>query len=195
MRKVRSFVPGLDEEIDPLPLLDRRSRRSRIQIRYTFAVSRLVGDQVTVTCFSAADWRQKLAGVNKSPGAVGGFVRTHTVGGNLAPVVCRWLDRFTYGRERPGDSAPKAYIAEAILTLGHEAQHTLGTRSERTAECFGLQRIAPLARALGADAAYARSLAVFFWARLYHLDPPTYRSAECRPNGKLDLHPKTPAWP
>lgn len=194
-REARSFIPGLDEEIDDLPLVDHRSHGSRIQLRYTFVTSRLVRNQVTISCYSPADWRRKTAETNKPANAVAGFVRAHTASGNLSPVVCRWLDRLAYGHEAPTDLTAKAYLAQALVTLGHEAQHALGTRREAVAECYGMQRIAPLARALGASRSYARELAAFFWTRLYPYEPAGYGSDACRPGEKLDLQPRQPAWP
>jgi hypothetical protein len=85
-RAVRSFVPGLGDETDDLPLLDRPGRESKIQIRYTYAASRLKRQQVTVSCFAPADWRRKF-GPGQSPGKIGGFVEAHGAVGRLAPVV------------------------------------------------------------------------------------------------------------
>jgi hypothetical protein len=193
-REARSFVPGLDEEIDPLPLRDGPGRRSRIQIRYTFAASRLVEEQVTVSCFSPADWRRKL-GPGSKPGKVGGFVELYGAVGNLAPPVCRRLDRLVYRGERPRVLPDLGYTAQAVLVLAHEAQHATGIRDEAKAECYAMQFVEPLARKLGADASYASVLEDFAWTRIYPLEPRAYSSDECRPGGKLDVRKRVSAWP
>ena len=193
-REVRSFVPGLDEEIEDLPLADAPGPKSKIQIRYTFAASRLVGEQVTVSCFKPADWRRKFTS-DESPGKIGGFVELHGAVGNLSPPVCRWLDKLAYGREQPQDLPAMAYMAQAVLILAHEAQHAAGIRKEAKAECYGMQQMNRLARMLGASAAYADQITDFFWVRMYPLAAPDYRSDECRPGGRLDLRKRIAAWP
>jgi hypothetical protein len=193
-RELRAFVPGLDRDVDPLPFLDRPTGRSRIQIRYTHAASRLVGEQVIVRCYGLADWRREVAQAGGSPSRVAGFVQEHSVSGNLAPATCRWLDRLAY-RKPPDALLDRARVAHALATLGHEAQHALGTRRESIAECYGMQRIRPLARALGATPEYAGGLAELFWERIYPYAPQRYQSERCRPGGPLDLRKQSPAWP
>jgi hypothetical protein len=193
-REVRDFVPGLDEEIDDLPLVDRPGAKNKIQIRYTFAASRSVGEQVTVSCFSPRGWRRQFP-AGQSPGEIGGFVEAHGAVGHLAPPVCRWLDKLAYRGEQPQDLPPMAYMAQAVLILAHEAQHATGIRNEAKAECYAMQHMSRLARLLGADASYASQITDFFWTRMYPLDAPAYRSDECRPGGKLDLRKRVTAWP
>jgi hypothetical protein len=193
-REARSFVPGLDEEIEDLPLADRPGPTSKIQIRYTFAASRLVGEQVTVTCFKPADWRRKFSS-DESPGKVAGFVEAHGAVGNLAPPVCRWLDKLAYRGEQPRHLPAMAYTAQAVLILAHEAHHATGIRKEAKAECYGMQRMNRLARLLGASPDYAGEITDFFWTKMYPLAKPPYRSDECRPGGKLDLRERVAAWP
>jgi hypothetical protein len=186
-----SFIPGLDLNVR---LAEGASRRTRTQILYTLVASRLVGEQVTITCYSAADWRRELAG-HDAPPRIGGFVEAHGATGNLAPVVCRWLDKLAYARERPQEVPALAYAAQAVLVLAHEAQHATGIRNEAKAECYAIQHMARLARFLGVDGSYANQLKNFVWTRVYPLDEPVYRSTECRPGGKLDLRPGVAAWP
>ena len=193
-RELRGFVPGLDRDVDPLPFVDRPTGRSRIQILYTHVASRLVGEQVTVRCYGLADWRREVAQAGGSPSRVAGFVQEHSVSGNLAPATCRWLDRLAY-RKPPEGLVERARLAHALGTLGHEAQHALGTRRESVAECYGMQRIRPLARALGATPTYADGLAELFWEGIYPYVPERYSTERCRAGGPLDLHPRSPAWP
>jgi hypothetical protein len=193
-RELRAFVPGLDRDVDPLPFLDRATGRSRIQIRYTHAASRLVGEQVTIRCYGPADWRREVSQAGGSPGRVAGFVQEHSVSGNLSPSTCRWLDRLAY-RKPPEALIDRARVAHALATLGHETEHALGTRRESVAECYGMQRIRPLARTLGATPTYADELARIFWEGIYPYVPARYRSERCRAGGPLDLRPQSPAWP
>ena len=189
-------IAGLHREIVPLPLVDRPARRSRIQIRYSFATSRLEGRQVVIRCYDRRDWRRELglSGAGR-PTRVAGFVEFHSVSGNLSPEICRRLDDLTYRKSRPSDLRGQASLAAAVATLAHEAQHAVGIRRESRAECFGMQRIRALARALGASPDYASALAEIYWQYLHPTLPPRYRDDRCGPGTKLDLHPRSPAWP
>jgi hypothetical protein len=189
-------IAGLRRDVVPLPFVDRPARRTRVQIRYSFVTSRLEGKQVVIRCYDRADWRRELGltGAGR-PTRVAGFVEFHSVSGNLSPEICRRLDDLTYRKGRPGDLRGQAVLAAAVGTLAHEAQHAVGIRNESRAECFGMQRIRALARALGASGEYAGALAGIYWQYLHPGLPPKYRSDRCRPGTKLDLHPRSPAWP
>jgi hypothetical protein len=195
VRAFDGFVRGMDRESPPLPFVDRPGRRTRIQIRYTHAASRLVDEQVTVYCYGAADWRREVRARGRNVGRASGFVESHGASAHLAPISCRWLDRFAYARRPPESLDDRWYIAQAVSTLAHEAKHTLGTRREAVAECYGMQQIRPLARALGAPRAYAAALADLYWEHIYPLAPPAYSSAACRPGGRLDIRPRSSIWP
>jgi hypothetical protein len=189
-------IAGLYREGVPLPLVDRPARRSRIQIRYSFATSRLENKQVVIRCYDREDWLREtgLRGAGR-PGRIAGFVEFHSVSGNLAPEICRLLDDMTYRGHRPSDLYGQAYLAHAVATLAHEAQHAVGIRIESRAECFAVQRIRPLARALGASPDYANGLAEIYWEYVYPTLPPRYQNDRCAPGAKLDLSPRSPAWP
>jgi hypothetical protein len=186
-----SWMPGLEFGI---PLAEGPSRGMRTQIRYTVAASRLVGEQTAATCYSRSGWRRKLAEVH-APRTVAGFVEAHGAAANLAPVVCEWLDRLVYRGARPEQPSVKADAAQALLVLSHEAQHATGIRSEAKAECYGMQGMGRLGRLLHVNGAYADELADFFWTYMYPNDRAPYKSPDCRPGGKLDLHPRSSAWP
>jgi hypothetical protein len=190
----RSII-GLSREIVPLPLLDRPARQSRIQIRYSYVASRLEAQQITVHCYDREDWRRELRERGRRPDRIAGFVELHSVSGNLAPEICRRLDFLTYRKRRPRDLFERALLAQAVATLGHEAQHARGIRRESRAECYGMQRIKALARALGASPDYSSGLAEVYWQYVYPALPATYQSDACGPGKKLDLHPRSPAWP
>ncbi|HSL66503.1 MAG TPA: hypothetical protein VK874_17740, partial [Gaiellaceae bacterium] len=55
-----------------------------------------------------------------------------------------------------------------------------------TAECHGIQWLAPTAEALGAQLGYAAALRDAYWAG-YEALPAVYRSPECRDGGELDF--------
>jgi hypothetical protein len=184
------FVPGIEFSV---PFVDRPSRRQRTQIRYTYAASRLVGEQVNVMCHSPGSWRSSVQRGVK-PGKVAGFVRVHGASGNLAPVVCLWLDRLVYRREWPQELPDLGYASQAVLVLAHEAQHAAGVLNEAKAECYAIQQVRRLARLLRMNAPYAL-LEDFTWTRIYPLEPPGYSSPECRPGGTLDLRKRVSAWP
>ena len=194
-RALDRSITGLGGETVPLPLLDRPARRSPKQIRYTYVVSRLEGEQVTVRCYDRADWRRELGERGRKPGRIAGFVQLHSVSGNLALEICQQLDDLTYRKHAPRDLGRRAFLAHAVATLGHEAQHAVGRRKESRAECYGMQRIRALARALGASPDYASGLAELYWQYVYPALPAKYQDDECGPGKKLDLRPRSPVWP
>jgi hypothetical protein len=189
-------IAGLRRDIIPLPFVDRPARRTRVQIRYSFVTSRLEGKQILIRCYNRQDWRRELglSGAGR-PTRIAGFVEFHSVSGNLAPDICRRLDELTYGKSRPTDLRGQAELAAAVATLAHEAQHAVGIRIEWRAECFGMQRIRAIARALGTSPEYASGLAEIYSQYLHPTLPPRYRNDRCAPGTKLDLHPGSPAWP
>ena len=109
---------------------------------------------------------------------------------------------------RSGDPAYRSYVY-AIQALAHEAFHLADLTAgkpviiatavvESRAECFGLQRIARVASALGSAEDDARSMALYYVETIYpgrESSSPDYWSPECRPGGALDLDPATPDWP
>jgi hypothetical protein len=186
-----SFIPGLELGV---PLAEGPSRRTRTQIRYTVAASRLVGEQTTMTCYSRVGWRRKLAEI-RGPRTLAGFVEAHGAAANLSPTVCLWLDKLVYRGARPQELRTKAQAAQALLVISHEAQHATGISSESKAECYGMQAMGRLGRLLRVNGKYADELAEFFWTYMYPYDRPQYKSPACRPGGPLDRRPRSSAWP
>ena len=85
--------------------------------------------------------------------------------------------------------------AEALKILAHESYHLRGVKGEATAECYAMQAVPRVARALaGVSFADAHALAVIVYLVGYPGLPSAYRSAECRPGGRLDLS-SGPTWP
>jgi hypothetical protein len=83
--------------------------------------------------------------------------------------------------------------AVALTTLAHEAQHVGGVGDEAQAECYAIQTVDTVARALGLPAQTAAALGQFTRRRVSL--PSAYRSDECRRGRALDLQPDTPAFP
>lgn len=109
--------------------------------------------------------------------------------------------------------------AHELLTLVHEAWHLAGDVGveipdgypspgwtgyrdyEARAECHGMQWIAYAAEQLGDTADDAQAVARFYYDRIYPQErgvvfhDQTYWSADCVPNGRLDLTPGDGLWP
>ena len=88
--------------------------------------------------------------------------------------------------------------AEALQTLAHEAIHLRGDGVESHAECYGMQYLASAAQQLGDTPDDATAIARYYATKLYPLrqsQTPDYWSADCRPNGALDLTPNDGLWP
>ena len=185
----------------PLPTIAGRSGASRIEPRFSQAASTIASNLVEVRCWSEPDWVQlnneQLAFTGTGMIGVIGYVRASqpsTI--HLSPAVCTSLVRFAYLRARPkNQTLAKEDLAEAVVALAHEAQHVAGIKDEARAECYGLQRIRPLARMLGATKDYAAGLAVLAWRFLYPQLFASYHSPECRDGGALDVNPRAPVWP
>ena len=84
--------------------------------------------------------------------------------------------------------------AQALTVLAHESTHLRGVRNEAATQCYAMQTVPKVARALGASADDGRALAALEYALDYPHMPPSYRSPECHPGGSLDLTPGTAWW-
>jgi hypothetical protein len=173
---------------------------TRIEPRFSKVASSLVDSEVEARCWSPVDWARLI---EEMEAFTGGRIGKNTIGFtgfgdrrvNLAPEPCAGLVELAYESRRPADGFDRVKIALGVATLMHEAQHASGVFSEVAAECLGMQGIRSAAQELGADEAYAADLAVAYWQEIYPALPRSYRSPECRDGGRLDAHPKSPAWP
>jgi hypothetical protein len=172
-------------------------------------IASLVAEQdIEVRCWSREDWRAvrsegelftgepvgiETAGLVTRPGVV-----------NLDPTICRDLVRLKWGAcgsafchedYRPRALRPKLRVAEAAVIFAHEIEHAIGVANEAAAQCFGMQEAEFVARTLGAEQRYAASLAQAYYVYVYPTLPDEYRTAACRPGGRLDLNPDFPDWP
>jgi hypothetical protein len=111
-----------------------------------------------------------------------------------------------YGSRQP---IPAGYdaIAVSLEVLAHEAIHIFDDRvgypvqtqaaAESRAECFGMQFLAPLAHAFGADEADARALGRYYREVEYPKWGPQspYWTPDCQPNSAMDITPSGSLWP
>jgi hypothetical protein len=155
-----------------------------------------------VDCPDGSDWRalaQRYGGTDSV--VLAGLVLADDRRIRLGPATCLALDELAAA---PGSlrclGDPRAFChadavegAIAVVTLAHEAQHAAGETNEAAAQCRALQVADDVAGALGVPARDAARIGAFVRHALQQ--PPEYRSPDCRPAGRLDLEPQTPAFP
>jgi hypothetical protein len=193
----RALAP---QETRDLPAIAKPSTRSHIDTRLSNAVASTFDMTTEVRCWSASDWPKIVAESNAfsvtpdTPGSEPlGFVLTGDRI-NLAPEICKELADLVYRHQRPTSGAAQRNAAEGLVVLTHEAEHVSGVGNEAAAECYAMQDAADDGIALGLKQSYAVSLATLYWREIYPHDLPSYRSSECRTNGKLDLYSDN-LWP
>jgi hypothetical protein len=156
----------------------------------------LAGRPVQVRCEDFSD------GTPLEPGGVVQFNGKKPADfARIRPDVCTALVRFIRAPRgayacavsRSCDASVVA-SAQALTVLAHESTHLRGVRNEATTQCYAMQTVPRVARALGASAEDARALAALEYAVDYPRMPAAYRSAECHPGGSLDLTPQTGWW-
>jgi hypothetical protein len=186
-------------EVRPLPVIAGDVQQSRLEPRFGRIASALAGKKVEVRCWSGADWHHLMREERSyTHGRLGadtlGFAGIGGTRVNLAPAVCDGLVDLAYNRARPADEADRLMLAAAVVTFSHEPQHSKGIAAESVAECNAIQFANGTAIELGARPSYATALVRTYW-RHYGEELPTYRSAECRKGGKLDLRRADSIWP
>jgi hypothetical protein len=111
---------------------------------------------------------------------------------DLAPRVCFHIGQALYAGWRPGNYAGRSRLANALLTVAHEAEHAYGIRNEKKAECYGMQHMEWAANNLPLGWRLGRSLAKFYWNNIY---PTTrYWSPNCHDGGPWDIYEES-IWP
>ena len=180
----------------------------------------LAGTGATVRCASPGGWR--ALAVHHDFEAAGTWAMTPLVGepgsaarpagySTLAPRTCRLLAAFTAAPVergsricRHGASGRSPVLGEcdswgatlvAVHVLGHESIHLAGVVDEAAADCLAVQVDALVAMRLGANRAFARTLAGDYWEQYYPEQEPGYRSPQCRDTGLLDLFRADSGWP
>jgi len=182
-----------------LPRIDEASSDSRVQTRYTTIARRLTSRDVETRCWDDDGWRHVLresAAIEDVASVdVDGYAVFATGRMNLSPDVCDALDDLVYRGDRPRDGEDLDRLAYGVLVLAHESEHLAGVDDEALATCNGMQHMEQVARLLGVEAAYARTLTEDYWRNVYEHEPDDYRTPSCAPNGTLDLSPGDGTWP
>jgi hypothetical protein len=161
------------------------------------AAAGIAGRPVTVLC-EGAELPRSGPGVT-THGLVwfyGGRPADYTV---IAPNLCRELLRVQRKGLAPaeaeclrrwaglgcGERIP--WLALAAATLAHESFHLRGVQEEAAADCYAIQAVELVARALGLSEAEARGLGAFARANHRVGQADRYVSSECREGGRYDL--------
>lgn len=171
---------------------------ARAVIRRYAAIQGVEARHATVVCWSQRDWnsldrknRSALAAEWRPANA--GFVILGSTVINLAPSMCRELDRITYEGGKPTLAASTF----PVTTLFHEALHAAGVRGEAKVECLTMQLAAGATSGLVQDRRFGRELAThaFRGYAAYGRQNPGYYTPLCRNGTALDLHPSTLQFP
>jgi hypothetical protein len=159
---------------DPTPLERRLGELAGI----------VAGRSVQVRCEDFSD------GSALEPGGVVQFNGTTPADfTRLRPDVCTAILKFVRA-----PTSLRFDSAVALSVLAHESFHLKGIKVEAVAECYALQSVPRLARALGASPQQGAAMAIAVWRLQYPTMPVQYRSPACRSGGSLDLHPGG-GWP
>lgn len=171
--------------------------RSHTDPLFNRAASAVTRKPVSVRCWSSADWTRLTSELDAATNRAGHFERDAgfaVAGGNavdLAPDVCSQLNTAADGGLRPGGDSGLGF---ALDVLAHEAEHAHGYSNEAQTECYAIQEIPVVARALGASPGAGRYYARAVWKR-YDKEAQGYSTPLCRDGGVLDLHPDSSVWP
>lgn len=170
--------------------------------RYARIATEIAGRPVEVRCPSF--WK-KLVHVAPNQGTVRveqGRVSDVT---DLSVEICDALDDVVAGQAGealsclpvPAETCRRRLdaVAFGIEALTHESYHLQGILDEGETECYALQTSTRTAVALGLTADQAAALNAYYASVLYPRLPSAYHSRHCRPGGRFDLRPETPAWP
>jgi|Tabmets5t2r1_1033131.scaffolds.fasta_scaffold04072_3 hypothetical protein len=163
--------------------------------RVVDTVARRGGSEVW--CWSTDDWSHRRdpwkGRADVWQGSWGAY--TWDVHIHLSPNDCAVLKLLRTSNGAVWDFRHPESLAWSTFVLAHESWHFAGYPDERQATCWGLQRIAELAVALGRTPKEGRYLARLAWTDWYPRTRDSYRSRECRDGGRLDLSPKSHVWP
>ena len=121
---------------------------------------------------------------------------------SLSASTCESLERVWRGKQlsfacllEGGCDEDTLRAVHGIVTLTHESWHLRGLMNEAQTQCYAVQTAELMARELGVSPTDARMVAFRVAADDAAAAPGEYHSPQCRPGGKLDLHPKTLHWP
>lgn len=159
----------------------------------------LSGTSPEVFCWTSADWdelNEEWRLIDLGEFWVVGFADPDTDRIHLAPDVCDPLRRFFGCEYAPNLNEESLVLAEALVTLAHEAEHLRSPGApEADVECVAIQRVRDLVRAAGRGPAYENLMTGLAWDVGYPDVPEEYRTERCRDGGKLDVRPETAVFP
>jgi len=175
------------------------AERSALDLRLSRVASQLAGKAVEVRCWSHPEWQHLLRGDSASSlhrvnAQTLGFADIFGTRENLSPEVCGSLATLANDRVVPRAPLAELRLAQAVVTLAHEPQHSKGIVAEARAECYAIQLARETAVDLGATPQDGASLEALYWSH-YGEELPDYRSPECRNGGAYDLRPADPKFP
>ncbi len=206
-RITKSYDKKLHGCVGPSPQI-ARAETKRIRSLEKF-LEDVAGDvarrALFVHCETAKVWAIRDADVKH--GDLLGYVLRGGRTIHLAPSVCYTLHRLRYlkpkldlsclGHSKSVGAAlcpPGAIeIVRATVTVAHEAAHVAGERSEKRAQCFGLQTAALVAQRFGVPPSVSDQIAWYAWR--FSEAPRSYQSRQCRDGRKLDLDPSSTSFP
>jgi hypothetical protein len=196
LRADNFLPPG---ESRPLPVVSAKTATSHIDPKLSRIARDLAHHRVEVRCWSRSDWSRLIREettytLNHIDGGAIAFAPILGSRDNLSPKVCGPLEALAYRRSLPRDPAGELALAQSLVALAHEPQHSRGIAVEAQAECYAIQLMRSVAEQLGAPPDYASTLQRLFWMH-YDEELRSYRSPECRNDGKYDLHPSDPTFP
>jgi len=161
---------------------------ARNEHRLSAAASLVAGVPVTVHC-------QTMGEASLDLGPELGYVKFGADGVPERHTVIKWSPCRELARWLRSDRKhPSRAEVIAVHVLTHETMHMAGATDEAITECRAMQRDAAMARRLGADRKTAHALATRYWQQIYPAMSDAYRTADCRPEGKLDEHLPDPPW-
>jgi hypothetical protein len=186
-------------EAQALPVISGASAASHVDPKFSRIAGALAHHRVEVRCWSRAAWPRliqeeaayTLHHIDADAIAFAPLLGTRD---NLSPSVCERLEALAYKRSFPTDPVGELAVAQSVVALAHEPQHSRGIAVESQAECYAIQLMRRTAIELGARPDYAASLQQLFW-RNYDNELPSYRSPKCRSGAAYDLHPASRTFP
>jgi hypothetical protein len=183
-----------------------QSTSRQVTVRYRATVKSKVRKRVKVN----GVYKWKTVTVVKKVWKTRVETRTDTTTVPIDPIPCyATLTDTSITRADPTDGKQSYHdYVLALQTISHESIHLYDDTEgrhvyakpepEQRADCLGMQHLADTARAFGATAEDAASIAQYYANELYPLrrtQAPDYWSSDCRSDGPLDQSPGDGRWP
>ena len=125
----------------PLPELEGVATTSRVDPLLGRVATAVTGHVVEVRCWTRSDW----SALEDEFAALGGERNRHYFGianvwestAHISPALCRRLAALAYAGELPRRGRARSDLIEALVTLGHEAEHVAGTSTSAPSSATG----------------------------------------------------------